>query len=1446
MRIKRIICAFLCTLMIFSFAPDFCLVVKAEEQGELQGGQSSIVNGSFENPPNYRLEDLAQALGSQKGYKEKTPQNEIPGWNTTSTEGAIELGWLKGNGTSPHMVPTVKTEIISGTGASDGWQFAETIGNERSTLYQSLSLQAGILYNWTVHHRGRDGVDTLALFIVKDTGVTYVKSEQKATDHFDEIIDWMKNTKGISAPAEGEMVHHTVYTTALGDNGAFTASDAGYFSFDHDEKHTVKFEVYLMSTGKAAWGEYTGDYLPEADEDTLFALTCFHSASKSQTSGNLVDNLSFSGVYDNINLLKNSGFEDAIVTSTSGYQPAKAANAPSPFSNNIGWCSTASDYVVEIGTLKGGNDAYGLGVKFDKVTYNAPSIKDGQQFAELNADQESSLYQIVTTDPGKMYKWSLSHRGRDGLDTMALVIGPNQTYAPKKTSPTARDQLMQIVDWLYEQKDVVLDIPDTGCSNEIKLYSPKFNDAGGFELSDNIFSWYADETHTEEWSVWIISSDNSDWHDYGEIETWATYNYDYIVPQGQAESIFGFVSVKSAPKASDGKLDKTYGNFLDNIAFKEYYYVHAKFDGGEEFGIVKVDPEHPDHFISTDLDSNQVGWSLAGSKITISFQEQSRTFLGAYINGVFHSKDDKIWTVTVNEGKKVYSFERIIDAAVTVKVVYQAKNVIYDTRNGYTYQYDLLNPNSGREVPMGIGQDGHLEAYTSHAPIADDGWEFLGWRYIEMKGENPVSHLIDAEHMVQCYYDTITDASTGDTIKKTKLKILEKDKNGEYKVLVDDGIPIEEGITFFAEWKYRQRVIAQTFNREKSSYEKNTTGGEVEVKIAFTEDANPSTPTDYKVGEDVVGKDIFAAADGTYINITAKNKAGYVFNGWYDKEDGGKLVSRNPSYTYKVVDGGVSTYYARFELFGHDLTINTKVDGEEDKDKYFAVDCTFSSLRENDLYAISGLVSEQITVNDEVVTNPTILRADKSGNAHITIYVKNDDRAIFEHLPENCVYSVSVQESSKDGYSVKGEVSEQTFGAANLTIKLELKKSEQKSWIAPGKHYQDIFANVNSSGVIAITPNSSFTLYVETAYAPSFYTNLSASLCFFNAQNKPQNFANGTRILMIDKCNAKKPKFYCFIVGDDSTSEIALTDFTALGSQDVKFSLPSGEDITEKLLFAVDYVGTKNAPSGKLSLLYRNESVVTINPEYKAVATGDDATSFTMTAQNSNAASVGPFEVTLTISASFPAVNTTYVGHNDSKYSVKLSLDGGMLPEGSYAEVNGTIFHSNNGYIIVSPLSSGEFTVNLYSRKPLVASSGEKVKIKAELLSAVSTVKSISAGKSVTVEFTCVNAEVYAMDADIPYKVLTPGHISQTDITLKHEGIDKVLLTVSKRNGNETYSKLLTDVTVSLTTDNYPVTVNLGNGFTAESGETYVFSFVGYANGVPVCRDECYIVGGYE
>ena len=103
------------------------------------------------------------------------------------------------------------------------------------------------------------------------------------------------------------------------------------------------------------------------------------------------------------------------------------------------------------------------------------------------------------------------------------------------------------------------------------------------------------------------------------------------------------------------------------------------------------------------------------------------------------------------------------------------------------------------------------------------------------------------------------------------------------------------------------------------------------------------------------------------------------------------------------------------------------------------------------------------------------------------------------------------------------------------------------------------------------------------------------------------------------------------------------------------------------------------------------------------------------------------------------------------------------------------------------------------------------------------------------------------MDADILNKVLTPGS-SQIEADLKHAGIAYVKLTVSKKNNDGTYSEMLRNIPVSLPTGNNPVTVNLGNGFTAEAGETYIFSFVGYADGVPVpvSRDDCCIVGGYE
>jgi hypothetical protein len=52
---------------------------------------------------------------------------------------------------------------------------------------------------------------------------------------------------------------------------------------------------------------------------------------------------------------------------------------------------------------------------------------EGANFAELNATTAGTLYQDVTSTSGEVMTWSLLHRGRDGDDTMHVLIGDATT-----------------------------------------------------------------------------------------------------------------------------------------------------------------------------------------------------------------------------------------------------------------------------------------------------------------------------------------------------------------------------------------------------------------------------------------------------------------------------------------------------------------------------------------------------------------------------------------------------------------------------------------------------------------------------------------------------------------------------------------------------------------------------------------------------------------------------------------------------------------------------------------------------------------------------------------------------------------------------------------------------------------------------------------------------------
>lgn len=129
----------------------------------------------------------------------------------------------------------------------------------------------------------------------------------------------------------------------------------------------------------------------------------------------------------------------------------------------------------------------------------------GKQYAEINAGAQGALYQTVTTIPGTTMYWSVDHSGRNGTDTMAVVMMPEKL---------AKDVITQ------EQLLVVLNSPE-------KYNATVFNN--------------------------LTASKG----------TWTTHSGQYTIPDGQHETRFFFVSVSAAGG------DAYIGNHIDNVWFSQ-------------------------------------------------------------------------------------------------------------------------------------------------------------------------------------------------------------------------------------------------------------------------------------------------------------------------------------------------------------------------------------------------------------------------------------------------------------------------------------------------------------------------------------------------------------------------------------------------------------------------------------------------------------------------------------------------------------------------------------------------------------------------------------------------------------------------------------------------------------------------------------------------------------
>ena len=582
------------------------------------------------------------------------------------------------------------------------------------------------------------------------------------------------------------------------------------------------------------------------------------------------------------NAIKNGSFE----------QPeSKELNAPQLHADLVfGWDTTASDHLIEFGSRRNGKNA-------PQLTGNDKTIPDGHQFAELNADEESTLYQYATTVGGNVYEWGLSHRGRYGIDRMAVIIGPKQNVDPAKPSEDGRDQFMRMTDWVKNHAEKLgVNIPDTGCTQKITVYSKKFAANGGFQNDiGDAFSASPSDVYTEKWNVWIIGTSNTAWGNYGtKSSAYAAgnlaYSCRYAVPDGQTKTVFAFCSYSAATS------NKTLGNLIDNIHFSLYQTITAAATAGG-WGIIRVSADGKNEIYEINGSMRELV-AADGSAITVQAVEPESgdvQFVGAYVT---HQTENGLVKEFIPARKwkqdgRIYTYEHSVEDPADIVLTFVKKAMVIYEANGGEYTHGDKGTNAVSFAPQ-VSGDGSTTERGSYKSVAaettKDGWRFDGWLLARSKT------LLPAEHIVT--YDKKTDTLT----------------------FTDNGLERDSakgGATLIAQWKWRQRFVTASRVRENGTVSadirENTECGS--ITVGKSDGSAVTTETNGAVTE-------YYSQANEKITATATAKAGYEFIGWYQQVDGkidgkvdGKkyeLISNQKTYTYTAKAEGVQTVYARF------------------------------------------------------------------------------------------------------------------------------------------------------------------------------------------------------------------------------------------------------------------------------------------------------------------------------------------------------------------------------------------------------------------------------------------------------------------------------------------------------------------------------------------------------
>jgi hypothetical protein len=139
-------------------------------------GSTSLGNGGFESP------------GVEAGTYTLEVAADVAPWQTTDVADQIEI-WGDG---------------FLGFPAQEGTSFAELNANSPGTLYQDVVTTPGATMTWTLHHRGREGTDTMKV-LVGDAATADVNGDDGWNASSDDLVDdtsaWGEHSDTYVVPA---------------------------------------------------------------------------------------------------------------------------------------------------------------------------------------------------------------------------------------------------------------------------------------------------------------------------------------------------------------------------------------------------------------------------------------------------------------------------------------------------------------------------------------------------------------------------------------------------------------------------------------------------------------------------------------------------------------------------------------------------------------------------------------------------------------------------------------------------------------------------------------------------------------------------------------------------------------------------------------------------------------------------------------------------------------------------------------------------------------------------------------------------------------------------------------------------------------------------------------------------------------------------------------------